>query len=314
MTIVLVTNYGKDPQVWQAELDKRVSGITVRGWPDCGEPDDVEAVLTDCPLPASVRFDLFPNLSWVHYLGHGAGDVLRDPSLAVQVPVTRFKRSSTAQSLTIYVVQTITSNHMRAAEYLDQQRNSRWRRLDSAPPGQIRVLVLGLGVIGVAIAQQLASLGYPVTGWSRTIHDIPTVRCVAGPEALTTELPDHDYVVGALPETDETVGLLGRKNLARMKTGAYLVNIGRGSLVDEEALVEALDCGKIAGATLDVFATEPLPENHPFWTDSRIVITPHHGGPATDDADELFDEIVSNYQRLKAGEPMINIADRLLGY
>ena len=314
MTVVLVTMHGKEASEWARELGGRAPGLDLRGWPEFGRADEVEAVLSDSPLTNFGGFGGFPYLGWVHFLGHGVGDMLLDPSLPAGVTVTRQHRQSIARSLTLYTVQAITAHHLRVPAYRQQQGRGEWVHVDSPAPSALKVGVLGLGVIGVNIACRLRDLGYAVVGWSRSGRDIEGVDSAAGPAGLEALLPECDYIVGVLPETPLTTGLVDARVLSLMKPGAYLINGGRGSLIVEADLLEALDAGHIAGAALDVFATEPLPSGHRFWTHPKITLTPHTGGPAQDDAAESFDEIAENYRRFKAGEPLLNVVDRNLGY
>ena len=314
MTILLVTDYGKDPARWQRELRLRVPELSLRGWPDVGDATQIEAVLSDCPMSAYGGFAQFPNLGWVHYLGHGAGDMLLDATLPAAVPVTRQKRESIARSLAIYVVQAVTAHHLAVDTYRSQQQQKRWNRIDSPPPASVNIAVLGLGVIGYTIACRLRDLGYSVTGWSRSGRDIEGVSRAAGLDALDPLLGQCDFVVGALPETRETIGLINQQRMVSMKSGVYLVNIGRGSLIVETDLLAALDSGHVAGAALDVFGCEPLPAEDPLWSHPRVMLTPHVGGPAQDDLQVVLDEIADNYRRFKTGETLKNVVDRHLGY
>ena len=314
MAILLVTDYGKEAGLWHRELSARVPGLELRGWPDVGEVHQIEVVLSDAPMSAYGGFSPFTNLGWVHYLGHGAGDMVLDPTLPAEVPVTRQKRESIARSLAIYVVQAVTAHHLAIETYRHQQHNKQWNRLDCAAPSAVKVAVLGLGVIGYTIACRLRDLGYDVVGWSRSGRDIEGLGRAAGKEALESLLPQCDFVVGALPETRETAGLINERLIALMKAGTYLVNIGRGSLIVEPDLLAAIERGHIAGAALDVFATEPLPVEDPLWSHPQITLTPHTGGPSQDDQSVVFDEIAENYRRFKAGQGLNNVVDRELGY
>ena len=296
------------------QLSARVPGLELRGLSDIGDPAEVEVILSDVSMSAYGGFSPYPHLRWVQYLGHGAGDMILDPTLPADVPVTRQKRESIARGLAIYVVQAVTTHHLRVAPYRQQQREHSWNRIDSPAPSALTVVVLGLGVIGYTIACRLRDLGYAVVGWSRAGRGIEGVASAAGSRALRSWLPECDYVVGALPETRETVGLIDKNLLALMKPGVYLVNVGRGSLIVEPDLLDALDSGQVAGAALDVFATEPLPQEHRFWSHPKITLTPHAGGPGQDDEGMVFDEIAENYRRFKAGRPLNNVVDRELGY
>jgi len=314
MTILLVTDYGKDAEHWHRELAARVPGLELRGWPKVDDPARIEVVLSDCPMSAYGGFSQFPNLGYVHYLGHGAGDMLLDPTLPSHVPVTRQKRESIARSLTIYVVHAIIHHHLSVDSYRAQQDQRLWNRLDSPAPSKLNIVVLGLGVIGYTISCRLRDLGYHVIGWSRSGREIDGVTPASGLPALDSLLPQCDFVVGALPETRETIGLLDKRRIGLMRQGAFVVNIGRGSLIVESDLLEALTNGHLSGAALDVFATEPLPSSNALWSNPRVALTPHVGGPSQDDQSVVFDEIADNYRRFKAGLALHNVVDRELGY
>ena len=175
-------------------------------------------------------------------------------------------------------------------------------------------MVLGLGVIGYSISCRLRDLGYHVIGWSRSGREIDGVAPASGLPALDSLLSRCDFVVGALPETRETIGLLDKHRIALMKPGTFVVNVGRGSLIVEPDLLAALDNGHLSGAALDVFANEPLPSDDPLWLNSRVTLTPHVGGPSQNDQSVVFDDIADNYRRFKTGQALHNVVDRLLGY
>lgn len=163
-----------------------------------------------------------------------------------------------------------------------------------------RVLVLGRGSIARRFAELTGPFGCAVTYFARGSGDLRTLA------ELDERLPDFDVVVGLLPETPETSGLLDARRLALMRPGAVLVNAGRGSLVDEEALVTELSCGRLGGAVLDVTAEEPLPAGHPLWTCPRVVLTQHTAGGSTDESARVVDLFIDNWSRLRAGSPLRN--------
>ena len=312
MATLLFDHEDRDIEQWRRELSARITDFEMRVWPDVPDPGEIDVILADGS--AEGGFGQFPNLGWVNYLGHGVGDVLRDPSLPPHVLVTRLKSEGIARSLTGYTVHAVLSHHLRQREYALQQGEAVWRRLAVASPDEVRIAVLGLGVCGARIARTLDALGYQVCGWSRSPKELGEIASVAGRQALEPLLAESDYVIGVLPETDATVGLINRKTLAAMKAGAYLVSAGRGSLVVEEDLLEALESGHLCGAAMDVFRTQPLPEAHPFWAHPKIVISPHSGGPDSGDWNAEFDEIAENHRRYRAGQPLVNLADRADGY
>ena len=184
----------------------------------------------------------------------------------------------------------------------------------SAPPlaREREVVILGLGALGTACAQALLGLGFRVTGWSRSAKDVDGVTCLHGDDGLTQALSRAEIAVTLLPDTPATTNILNAETLALMPRGAFLINPGRGPLIDDDALIAALDAGHIAHATLDVFRVEPLPQDHPFWTHPQVTVTPHIAAETR--AITASETIVENIRRGEAGEPFINLVDRDLGY
>lgn len=174
------------------------------------------------------------------------------------------------------------------------------------------VTILGLGQLGQAAAEMLGCVGFPVTGWSRTPKDVPGVRCLSGEDGLTEALSSALIVVLLLPDTPQTRDILNADTLALLPEGAVILNPGRGALIDDDALLAALDLGQVSHATLDVFREEPLPEDHPFWAHPRVTVTPHI---AAETRPETAAEVIAeNVRRGEAGEPFQYLVDRERGY
>ena len=173
------------------------------------------------------------------------------------------------------------------------------------------VAMLGMGALGTACARALTALNFPVTGWSRTARTVPGVACLHGEAGLETALRGAAIVVTLLPKTPETENLLNARRLSWLPRGAVILNPGRGALIDDTALLAALDAG-LGHATLDVFRTEPLPQDHPFWHHPRVTVTPHIAADTR--ASGAARVLVENIRRNEAGEPLLNLVDRKLGY
>ncbi len=174
------------------------------------------------------------------------------------------------------------------------------------------VTILGIGELGAACGQALARLGFPVTGWSRSPKDIPGLTCHHGFEGLRAALAGARIVVLLVPLTPETENLMNAATLALPAPGAVLLNPGRGALIDDDALLEALDTGQIGHATLDTFRIEPLPADHPFWSDPKVTVTPHIASETRPDT--ASEVIAENIRRAEAGEPLLYLVDRARGY
>ena len=175
-----------------------------------------------------------------------------------------------------------------------------------------RVTVLGLGELGAAVARALRDLNFQVTGWSRTKKSVPGVTSRHGDAGLKDALVGAEIVVLLLPLTPATENVLDAGRLALLAQGAAVINPGRGSLIDDDALLAAIDAGQMGHATLDVFREEPLPEDHPYWAHPRVTVTPHIASATRPESASRV--IAENIRRGEAGEPFLYLVDRAAGY
>ena len=193
--------------------------------------------------------------------------------------------------------------------YRDRQRQGVWRQPDYDDPFTLageRICVVGLGTLGRGIAERANGLGMEAVGVRRSGDPVDGVETVYSPDELDEAIEGARFVALAVPLTDETEGLIGASEFERMREDAYLINVARGDVVDERAMIDALDAREIAGAGLDAFSTEPLPENSPLWYFENVIVTPHvaafHGGYHEDVADLVRE----NVRRIREGEAMKN--------
>jgi glyoxylate/hydroxypyruvate reductase A len=234
------------------------------------------------------------------------------PNLPRDVPLIRLEDAGMADQMIRYVLAATLRFAQRLDVYARQQRDGAWRQLAPRAPQEVEVGVLGLGVIGSAIAQALAGQGFAVRGFSRTRKAVGGVRCICGDAGLDEFLSGLDVLVSILPLTAQNVGILDRRALSLLRDGAHLINIGRGAHLVEADLLALLDAGKLSGATLDVFRDEPLPAGHPFWARPEIAITPHISGVTL--PDRAVAQIADKIQRLERGLPVSGVVDRERGY
>lgn len=226
-------------------------------------------------------------------------------------PLARMNDHGLTQGMTEWVAGHTLRHHLEMDRNILGQ-DGVWRQ-QWPPLAQDRpVTVLGLGALGAAAGQALAQLGFPVTGWSRSQKDIAGVRCLSGTDGLQAALQDAQIVVLLLPLTAETENTMNATRLAQLPHGAVIINPGRGPLIDDAALLSALDAGQIAHATLDVFRIEPLPVDHPYWAHPQVTVTPHIAAATRPKTGAI--QIVQNIIRSEAGEPMLHLVDRAAGY
>jgi len=294
---------------WQTALPDLVPNLDVRQWPDIGDSATIRYLAAWNP-PEGV-FAALPNLEVVFSVGAGV-DHIDFAAVPKFIPVIRMTEPGLTQGVVEYATFAVLALHRGMLRYFDLQRNADWIAAEAVPTSTRRVGVLGLGILGGAIARHLVTLSFPVSGWSRSARQIDGVTSFAGSAALPAFLAETDILVCILPLTSDTRGILGAEIFAALPQGASIVNIGRGDHLDEEALLSAMDDGHIAEAVLDVTRQEPLPPSHRFWNDPRILITPHIAG--TTSVAGGATAIAENIRRYRSKMPLTGVVDRLAGY
>lgn len=280
------------------------------------KPDDALPVMAGIDVLYAWKFPphLYPDarrLGWLQAMAAGVEWALV-PELPKHVTLTRAP-GIFGPWMAEYTLGWMLRVTQRMAQYLDAQRERRW--IGDVMPDRLRgktLVVVGLGDVGRTVARAARAFSMHVVGVSRSGRRIPGVDRIVRPAALVRALGDADFVVLTVPLTPDTRGLIGRRELGAMRASAWLLNVARGGVVDDAALVEALAERRIGGAVLDVFAEEPLPATHPFWRLPNVVITPHISGPST--ADEITPIFNDNLARFLAGRPLRHVVDRRRGY
>jgi glyoxylate/hydroxypyruvate reductase A len=298
-----------DPEAWRRELLHRLPGLDYRVWPDMGDPAEIDAALVWKPPPGLLRG--LPNLKAVLSLAAGVDAMLADPTLP-DVPLCRLVDPSLTRTMSEFVLLQALKYHRQLDVYAAQQRSARWRLYLPPPPAATKVGVMGLGALGEDAARVLVAHGFAVRGWSRTEKALEGVECFSGAAGLPEFLAGTSILVCLLPLTGETEGILDGGLFAQLPRGARLVNVARGRHLVEQDLIEALDRGQLAHASLDVFRDEPLPPEHPFWRHPAIDVTPHaasYGLP-----ESAAENVAENWRRLQAGRPLLIVVDRARGY
>ena len=253
----------------------------------------------------------FPNLELVCSMGAGVDHLIDDPDIAPETPMTRIVDPALAWSMSNFCLTALLNYHRQWQHFVEQQADKRWAQKDECEL-ELRVGVLGLGFLGQDLAQKVAQLGFYVAGYSQSPKEVDGVESFAGPDQLDDFLGKVNALVCLLPLTDDTESFLNKAFFARCQPGTYLINVARGSHLVEDDLIPALEAGHLSGAVLDVFRKEPLPADHPFWSDSRITVTPHHASLTNPQA--AIPQIMENYQRMVQGEPLKNEVDKGKGY
>lgn len=253
----------------------------------------------------------YSNLKAVSSLGAGVNHLLNDESLSEEINFARLITPSLKSEMAEYVLQAVLAYRQHTTRYTDQKREAFWDKHKLIPKEDSVVGILGLGEMGLSIAELLILNGYKVNGWSRSKKDVEGITSFSENE-LGDFLNSSNILICALPLTDNTHGILDLELFKKLKKPGYLINVGRGQHLIEEDLIYAIDTGVLAGAWLDVFEEEPLPSNHLFWNRPKIMITPHIA--AVTDPKEAAEQIIENYKRSLSGMEMVNSVDRKKGY
>jgi D-2-hydroxyacid dehydrogenase (NADP+) len=269
---------------------------------DDGRYDETDAIATYRPRPE------FLDAAWVHCVRAGYDEFDTGSYRASGVPLTNSTgiHATTAGELAVsYMLSFARMLHI----YRDHQNATYWYTPDYDRPFTVegkRLCVVGLGTIGRGIAERADALGMEVVGVRRSDEPIRGVSRVYAPEELHEAIADARFVALAVPHIPATEGMMSTAEFERMRDDAFLVNVARGPVVDEDALVDALDVGAIAGAGLDVFETEPLPEDSPLWDFDEVIISPHKASATNRYHLDIAELVVENVRRFRTGEELKN--------
>ena len=309
MSIVIITE-GKDIKAWQRALNEKRPGLEVQVHPEVKNKEEIEFALA-WSHPAGA-FKEYPNLKCVASMGAGVDHILIDPDLPETITITKLEDPNLTRDMGAFVV-ALVMNHVRGLfDYKESKQKHLWKRQRYQIPEETTIGIMGLGVLGSYAAAQLLKLDFNVIGWARSGKNLAGVEVFAGAEELDAFLAKSAILVCLLPLTPETEDILNKDTLQKLPENAYVINVARGKHIVDQDLIELIDKGHLAGASLDVFREEPLPEDHAFWHHPKINITPHIAS-ITDPASAV-NQILENYDRLQKNEPLKNIVSQEKGY
>ena len=272
------------------------------------DPADVDYIVY-APNSAVQDFTPYTRLKAVLNLWAGVEDVVGNPTL--HVPLARMVDEGLTRGMVEWVTGHTLRHHLGMDAHIHGLKGE-WR-IDVPPLAEDRpVTILGLGTLGTACATTLAGLGFRVTGWSRSRRSVDNVTCLSGPEGLAQALSSAEILILLLPDTPATENTLDADALAALPQGAVVLNPGRGTLIDDDALLAALDSGHVAHATLDTFRTEPLPKDHSYWSHPKVTVTPHVS--AITRPMDAVDAFLAHVEDFRAGRPLDGAVDLSRGY
>lgn len=303
-----------DAEEWARTIRAIAPTRDIRLWPDIDNAADIRYALVWKP-PAGATASL-PELEVVFSLGAGVDHVFADPRLP-NVPIVRCIDGNLTMRMTEYVVLHVLRHHRRQRDYDALQKAHDWREYAQPGADEVRVGVMGMGILGRDAAEKLRDLGFRVAGWSQTAKDFPGIESFSGADGLEPFLRRTDILVSLLPLTPETRGLIDAALIAKLARdgagpGPYLINAGRGGLQVEADILAALDKGLLAGATLDVFETEPLPADSPLWDHPLVTVTPHNA--SISDPRAIGRQVLEQIATYEAGGTLVNVVDPTRAY
>ncbi|SNS14381.1 glyoxylate/hydroxypyruvate reductase A [Belliella buryatensis] len=298
---------GRDPEVWIENIKMLDADIDIQVYPNIDRKDDVEAVML-WNHPKGILNE-FPNLKLICSMGAGVDHILSDDSIPSHLPITRIIDDKLTISMTNYVVMGVLNYHRQFIRYQNQKVKKIWDM--SSPEIEINVGVLGVGELGGDVIDKLRLMKFNVAGYGNSPKRDLKYPYFHG-DQLDDFLKQVNMIICLLPLTPQTENFLNKDFFNKCKPGTYIINVARGKHLVESDLLEAIEEDQISGAMLDVFLEEPLPIEHPFWGNDRIMVTPHIASVTNPSA--AAPQIVNNYHRLLNQKPLINVIDRNRGY
>ena len=296
------------PEPWVEGLRAALPDAQIEVWtPGQSRKADYAVVWS----PPQQFIDEQPGLKALFNIGAGV-DALMKLCIPHAMRVVRLDDAGMAVQMAEYVCQAVV-RHFRELDVVEAEtRQGQWTFRKPRLRGEFPVGILGLGVLGARVAQALQSFDFTVNGWSRSPKQLDGVRCFAGADQLGSFLAASRFLVCLLPLTPDTQGLINRSTLSQLMPGGYVINVARGGHVVDEDLLALLDDGRLAGATLDVFRTEPLPAEHAFWKHPKITVTPHTSARTL--REESIAQIAGKILALEAGKPIAGVVNPQRGY
>ena len=292
---------------WLQGLQAALPGAAVSVWQPGAPAADYAVVWA----PPQQFLDEQTRVKALFNIGAGV-DALLKLRLPPTALVVRLDDAGMAVQMAEYVCHAVIRHFREFDDYEKAMRAGQWAFRKPRLRQDFPVGVLGLGVLGERVARALAQFDFSVNGWSRTPKAIDGVRTFSGAEGMNDFLAASRVLVNLLPLTPETENILNRATLSRLQAGGYVINVARGAHLVDGDLIALLDSGHLAGATLDVFRTEPLPADHPFWSHPRITLTPHTSARTL--RDESITQMVGKIVALERGEAIAGIVDPVRGY
>ena len=312
MAILLAsTDFWEDMEVWSSGLQEAMPKMDVRVYPDEGDVNDIEyAVVWKHPRGILTRY---PNLKAILSLGAGVDHVISDPELPDELPIVRLVDKKLTHEMILHSLHWVLHFHSDQYLYRIQQQSREWIQQSSVQSEDRTIGIMGLGNIGKAIGDSLINLDFKVIGWGASPKSsLGAIEYYYGQEQLSGFLSQTDILINVLPLTENTKDILTKTELSYLPKGSFIINIGRGGIINEDDLLSILDTRHIAAAALDVFSEEPLPENNSLWHHPSVYVTPHIAGQSNPCS--AAKTIAENIRLIEMGESPYPIYSLNSGY
>jgi len=312
MSILLAsTDFWEDMEVWSSGLQEAMPEMDIKVYPDEGDVNDIEyAVVWKHPRGILKKY---PNLKAILSLGAGVDHIISDSELPKGLPIVRLVDKKLTHEMYLHSLHWVLHFHSDQYLYRIQQQSREWIQQSSVQSEDRTIGIMGLGNIGKAIGDSLVNLDFKVIGWgARPKNSTGEIEYYYGHEQLSEFLSQTDILINILPLTENTKNILTKNELKLLPKGSFIINIGRGGIINENDLLSFLNSGHINAAALDVFAQEPLPENNSLWGHSSVYITPHIAGQSNPGS--AAKTIAENIRLIEKGESPYPIYSLNSGY
>lgn len=309
MSIVIIRQDDKI-ELWKTAIKTADPNIKVYSYLEPHDKNLVEVALVWKHPKGSLA--AYSNLKYIASTGAGVDFIFEDETTPKDLPITRVVDTMLASDMSEYVIAAIFSFLKHLNGYKVDQFHKVWKPRPYYRISDFNIGIMGLGALGTVLAKDLLRFGFKPQGWSNSKKVIQGVTTYQGESEFGSFLSTSQVLVCLLPLTNETTGILNAGIFEQLPIGAYLINAARGGHLVDQDLLDYIDNGHIAGATLDVFHQEPLPPTHPFWENEKINITPHYA--SVSDTDSVVPQILENYGRMQRGESLLNLVSELKGY
>ena len=306
--LISVSEFWEDEKIWRQWVQSELPEIDVRVYPDVGNENEIKyAVVWKHPHGILKRY---PNLKAILSLGAGVDHILSDPDLPKDLPIVRLVDVKLTHEMCFHALHWVLHFHSDHYLYMKQQIDRKWQQQSSIQPEDRTVGIMGLGNIGRGIGESLIDQGFKVLGWgANQKSSLGDIKYFFGKEQLSDFLVKTNILINVLPFSKDTKNMLRKDDLKSLPIGSFIINMGRGGIINEADLLSLLDENHITAAALDVFEQEPLPTNNPLWSHPSVYITPHIAGQSNPKSSAKT--IAENIRRIEDGKmpfPIYNIA------